>query len=81
MKENTLNTIISIVRRLQNEDFSGPNINTGSSSGTPGFSAASEASGPTAGVDVTLDGRNRYMRRLPKPYRDYYTKKKKTKYK
>lgn len=76
MKENTLNTIINIVRRLQNEDFSGPNINTGSSSGIPGFSSASDSTGPTAGVDTKLDGRSKLMRRLPKPYRDYYIKKK-----
>jgi hypothetical protein len=77
MKEKAVENLINIIRNLRNEDFSGPNINTGSSSGTPGFSASSEPSGPVAGVDPVLDGRSRYMRRLPAPYRKLYNKKKK----
>lgn len=81
MNKNVLNTIVKIVHNLKEEGFSGPTINTGSSSGTPGFSQNSNPYGPTAGVDVSLgkhkkpDGRSKIMRRLPPPYRKYLSNK------
>ena len=73
MKKTKLDRIINLIR----EDMMGgggagaPTMNTGSTTGKPGFSSKADAEGPTAGFDPLL---GKKKKRKPTPVGRYGTR-------
>lgn len=70
---NKIDKIIEHFRNLR-EDGGVPTMNTGTSNGSPGFSAYANSKGPVAGLTPPLDGRTKILKRLPPLYRFIFNK-------